>query len=122
VRDRDAFLDMKERGVAYQRPQRYVDIVMPKNSAIGVILGGLSFVLAFAVVWYMWWLAIVAAVLAVLAVIGFSSNDDRDMLLPAGEIERIESRRLDDVARAPRAASGEETSALPGSPLAGTVS
>jgi cytochrome o ubiquinol oxidase subunit 1 len=95
---------------------------MPKNSAIGVILGGLSFVLAFAVVWYMWWLAIVAAVLAVLAVIGFSSNDDRDMLLPADEIERIESRRLDDVARAPRAASGEGTSALPGSPLAGTVS
>jgi cytochrome o ubiquinol oxidase subunit 1 len=122
VRGRDAFLDMKERGVAYQRPQRYEDIVMAKNGAIGVTLGGLSFVLAFAVVWYIWWLAIAAAVLAVLAVVGFSSNDDVDTLLPADEIERIEVRRLDELARLPRAGTEEEPSALPGSPLPGIVS
>jgi cytochrome o ubiquinol oxidase subunit I len=122
VRDRDAFFDMKERGVAYQRPQRYEDILMPKNSVIGVVLGGLSFVIAFAVIWYIWWLAIAAAVAAVLAVIVFSSDDDKDMLLPADEIERIESRRLDELARAPRAPSGEEPVSMPGSPLPGTVS
>jgi cytochrome o ubiquinol oxidase subunit 1 len=95
---------------------------MPKYGAIGVALGGLSFVLAFAVVWYIWWLAIAAAVLAVLAVVGFSSNDDVDTLLPADEIERIEVRRLDELARLPRAGTEEEPSALPGSPLPGIVS
>jgi cytochrome o ubiquinol oxidase subunit 1 len=122
ARDREAFLDMKERGVAYQRPRRYEDIALPKNSSVGVILGGLSFVFAFAIVWYIWWLAIAAAVLVVLAVIAFSSNDDKDTLLPAEEVERIETRRLDELARLPRVETDEGPSALPGSPLPGTVS
>ena len=113
---------MKERGAAYRRPQRYENIVMPKNSAVGVVLGGLSFVLAFAVVWYIWWLAIAAAVMVVLAVIGFSSDDDKDTLVPADEIERVESRRLDDLARAPRAVSDREPASMPGPPLPGSVS
>jgi cytochrome o ubiquinol oxidase subunit 1 len=113
---------MRERGVAYQRPPSYEDIVIPKNSTIGVVLGGLSFVLAFAVVWYIWWLAIAAAVAAILAVVGFSSDDDKDTLLPADEVERIESRRLDDLARAPSAAASDEPLSAPGSPLPETAS
>src|SRR5260370_923932 len=51
VRDREPLVDMKERGVAYQPPRAYEDIEMPKNSAVGVVLGGLAFVLGFGVVW-----------------------------------------------------------------------
>jgi cytochrome o ubiquinol oxidase subunit 1 len=121
VRDRDAFLDMKERGVAYQRPARYEDIVMPKNSAIGVVLGGASFVLAFSVVWYIWWLAILAAIVAAVAVIIFSSNDDKDTLLPAEDVAAIEEKRLDELARAPRSMSSEG-GMVAGAPVAGTAS
>ena len=32
VRDREPLVDMKERGVAYERPRAYEDIEMPKNS------------------------------------------------------------------------------------------
>ena len=44
VRESDAFHEMKRRGVAYQRPAHYTDIVMPRNTGIGVIIGGLAFV------------------------------------------------------------------------------
>ena len=59
VRDREPLVDMKERGVVYQPPRAYEDIEMPKNSAVGVVLGGLAFVLGFAMVWQIWWLVIV---------------------------------------------------------------
>ena len=45
IRDREPFLDMKERGVAYQRPARYEDIHMPKNSMVGVAMGAFAFAL-----------------------------------------------------------------------------
>ena len=44
VRDREALLDMKERGVAYQRPAAYEDIHMPKNTLVGVVIGAFAFV------------------------------------------------------------------------------
>ena len=58
----DAFHDMKARGVAYQQPARYHDIDMPSNTGAGVILGGLAFLLGFAMVWHIWWMAIACGV------------------------------------------------------------
>jgi cytochrome o ubiquinol oxidase subunit 1 len=121
VHDRDEFLGMKERGVAYRRPDRYQDIVMPKNSAFGVVLGALSFLLGFAVIWHIWWLAIACTVLIAITLIVRSSNDDTDYLLPAAEVEAIENRRFQDLARAPRLASGEGA-AVAGAPVPGTAS
>ena len=40
MRDREPLVDMKERGIAWQRPRAYEDIEIPKNSAVGVVLGG----------------------------------------------------------------------------------
>ena len=62
VRGIDAFQDMKERGVAYRRPDRYHDIYMPKSTGAGVVLGVLAFLLGFAMVWHIWWMAIACAV------------------------------------------------------------
>ena len=49
VNEIDAFMDMKEKGVAYQRPDQYNDIEMPKNTPHGLIIGGLAFVFGFAI-------------------------------------------------------------------------
>src|SRR5882672_166370 len=43
VRDVDALHEMKARGAAWRRPERYQDIVMPKSSGAGVMLGALAF-------------------------------------------------------------------------------
>ncbi|QPC43456.1 cytochrome o ubiquinol oxidase subunit I [Kaustia mangrovi] len=113
VRDIDAFHDMKARGVAYSRPERYDDIHMPKNTAAGLVIGGLAFVLGFAVVWYIWWLAALsfAAILAVVAV--RASNDDDEYTVPAAEVEAIETARYDRLARAEREQAAPGGEAIP---------
>jgi cytochrome o ubiquinol oxidase subunit 1 len=93
VHDIDAFTDMKEKGVAYKQPDRYHDIVMPKNSASGVIIGALAFVFGFSAVWYIWWLAILSALGLLFTVIARSVDEYTEYTIPAGEVERIENER-----------------------------
>jgi cytochrome o ubiquinol oxidase subunit I len=121
VRERDPFWDLKQRGVAYRKPPRYEDIPIPRNSAFGLALGGLAFVLGFAMIWHMWWLAILCAVVAALFIIVRSSSDDTDDFMPAAEVERIENRRLEEMARAPKPGTGDGVVAEAGAPLPGAA-
>jgi cytochrome o ubiquinol oxidase subunit I len=108
VRDLDAFHDMKARGVAYRRPDRYEDIHLPKNTGAGAILGGLAFVLGFAVVWHIWWLVIVCALGLWAVVIARSYDDDAEYCLPAAEVEKVEQQRyqaLESVVRSQAASN-----------------
>ena len=89
----DAFMEMKEKGVAYLRPDQYDDIEMPKNAPHGLIIGALAFVFGFAMIWYIWWLAILAALGMLVTVIARSTDDDIHYLIPAAEVERIENKR-----------------------------
>jgi len=122
ARGRDAFLDMKERGVAFQRPARYEDILMPRNSGFGIVLGGLAFVFGFAMVWHLWWLAILGALAIVLTLVVGGSDDDTDYLLPAGDIEKIEARRYEDMAKAPRPDAMQEASLITAAAVPGGAS
>jgi cytochrome o ubiquinol oxidase subunit 1 len=93
VDDPDALWVAKQAGTAGKAPERYEDIVMPNSTGAGVVLGVLSFVFAFAMVWYIWWLAIVSG-LAMGAVVAFRTFNDRtEHVIPAAEVEAIESRR-----------------------------
>jgi cytochrome o ubiquinol oxidase subunit 1 len=94
VRDREPLLDMKERGVMWQRPVAYHDIEMPKNSAVGPVMGGLAFVLGFAIVWHIWWLVIVCALAMWVAIAMRASDDDQEYVLPAAEVARLEGEHL----------------------------
>jgi cytochrome o ubiquinol oxidase subunit 1 len=98
VYDIDAFTDMKEKGIAYQKPTRYHDILMPKNTAKGLIIGALAFVFGFAMVWYIWWLAVLSALGMLVTVILRAADDDTDYTVPAAAVERIEDRRYEQLA------------------------
>jgi cytochrome o ubiquinol oxidase subunit 1 len=100
VYDIDAFMDMKEKGIAYKQPDLYHDIHMPKNSATGLIIGALAFLLGFAVVWYIWWLAILSGFVMLFTVIARASDDDTDYIVPAAEVQQIENRRYRQLAAA----------------------
>jgi cytochrome o ubiquinol oxidase subunit 1 len=93
VHEIDAFMDMKEKGVAHRRPDQYNDIQMPRNAPHGLILGALAFLFGFAMVWYIWWLAILAFLGGLFTVIARSMDDDIHYVIPAAEVERIESAR-----------------------------
>ncbi|EEE43457.1 cytochrome o ubiquinol oxidase subunit I [Roseibium alexandrii] len=94
VTDIDAFHEMKMRGTAYQRPERYEPIVMPKSTGLGVILGGLSFVMGFAAVWYIWWLAVLMLVLCLVCIGIRACDDNSEYVLSAADVEAIENKWL----------------------------
>jgi cytochrome o ubiquinol oxidase subunit 1 len=98
VNDIDAFTEMKEKGIAYQKPDRYHDIHLPKNMAAGFVNGVLAFLFGFAMVWYIWWLAILCALGMLVTVIARAADDDTGYVMPAAEVERIENRRYQQLA------------------------
>jgi cytochrome o ubiquinol oxidase subunit 1 len=85
VTARDAFWEAKRAGHAYEPPQAYDSITLPRNSAIGMIFGVLGASLGFALVWHVWWLALVSAVALAVTVIARSFATRTDVTLaPAG--------------------------------------
>ncbi|MDE2581265.1 MAG: cytochrome o ubiquinol oxidase subunit I [Rhodospirillales bacterium] len=94
VHDIDAFTDMKERGTAYVRPERYYPIHMPKNSSIPFVMGIFAFAFGFAMIWHIWWLAIVGFLVELGSLIVRASMEDVGYEIPAAEVERIESQRF----------------------------
>ncbi len=92
VHDHDGWYDMKNRG--YERPtEGFRPIHMPKNTGTGVILAGISIVLAFALIWYIWWLAAVSFIAIVAVSIAHTFNYDRDFFIPAETVTATEDAR-----------------------------
>jgi cytochrome o ubiquinol oxidase subunit 1 len=92
----DQFWHDKQDGTAYARyekPTRYTDIHMPRNTSAGVFIGAFGLVLGFAMIWHIWWLAIVGFVGMVGTFIARSFVKDTDYYVPAAEVERIENER-----------------------------
>ncbi len=94
VGDREPFLEMKEKGIAYQRPAAYEAIRIPSNTPIGVIIGAFAFVLGFAMIWHIWWLVLAAGAVVFAAVIVRSSTDDQEFTMSAAEVKAIEDERF----------------------------
>ncbi|WP_456315989.1 cytochrome o ubiquinol oxidase subunit I [Plastoroseomonas hellenica] len=92
VHDGDAWWDMKRRG--YQRPtEGFRPIHMPRNTGAGVVLAGLSTVLAVALVWYIWWLAALCFAGLIATAIIHSFNYHRDFHIPVDEVVAAEDAR-----------------------------
>jgi cytochrome o ubiquinol oxidase subunit 1 len=93
VKDIDAFWEMKEDKIAYKNPVVYRDIKLPKNRAIGPIIGLLTVLFGFSMVWYIWWLAVVSLLSIIGTIIAFSFRDDNEYTITAAEVETIENER-----------------------------
>ncbi|HWU63238.1 MAG TPA: cytochrome o ubiquinol oxidase subunit I [Ensifer sp.] len=92
VHEVDEYWFMKQNG--YKRPlSGFIPIHMPKNTGTGAILGALSVVFGFAMVWHIWWLAIVSFVAIIGKTIHHTFNYNRDFYIPAEEVSAVEARR-----------------------------
>ncbi|MEJ2038786.1 MAG: cbb3-type cytochrome c oxidase subunit I, partial [Desulfosarcinaceae bacterium] len=98
----DALADMKEKGTAGQRPDRYHDIHMPRNTGAGYIIGALTFIFGFAMIWYIWWMAISAALGILAVIIVRSAGENAEYTIPAAEVEETENQRFRQLALAGR--------------------
>jgi cytochrome o ubiquinol oxidase subunit 1 len=61
VHEIDPFWEMKKEHLP-KRKGPYEKIHMPKNTGIGVYIGGLSFLFGFAIIWYIFWLAVISGI------------------------------------------------------------
>ncbi|MBC7414184.1 MAG: cytochrome o ubiquinol oxidase subunit I [Herminiimonas sp.] len=92
VHDLDAWTDMKRNG--YVRPQQgFAAIHMPKNTAAGFIIGALSGVVGFALIWQMWLVAGLAFVGMIAAIVIHTFNYHREYFIPADDVARTEGIR-----------------------------
>lgn len=96
VHDRDAFWDMKEKGenpnnqITHKGEVKYEDIHMPKNTAIGVFAGGITFFIGFGIIWHIWWLAGISTILCVAFLIYRAFDQNIDYYIKASEVEKNE--------------------------------
>jgi Heme/copper-type cytochrome/quinol oxidases, subunit 1 len=94
VHDNDAWWDMKQRGA--QRPlSGFLPIHMPRNTAAGVVIAGLSTACAFGLIWHIWWLAGAAFAATVIASIVHTFNYKRDYHIPAETVAATEAARTE---------------------------
>lgn len=89
VDTRDPFWTMKHAHKAHK--PHYEEIHMPKNTPLGLYVGGLSFLLGFAFVWHILWLGIVSVVGMIACLIVRLFQEHTEYTVSAAEVARIEA-------------------------------
>lgn len=97
VSGRDAFWEIKR--VAHKAQLAgaeilapiYQDIVLPKNTGIGILIAGAAFLFGFGLIWHIWWLVITGLVAAITCLIIRSSDENTEYVITAAEVARAEA-------------------------------
>ncbi|MEJ2060238.1 MAG: cbb3-type cytochrome c oxidase subunit I [Gammaproteobacteria bacterium] len=95
VHARDEWAWRRENKLDSLKPDHYVDIHMPKNTMVPLILGMLSLVLGFALIWRIWWLAGLSFLAIIVAIVVRSFEKDTGYIIPAAEVAAMEQDYLD---------------------------
>ncbi|MCY4127587.1 MAG: cytochrome o ubiquinol oxidase subunit I, partial [Pseudomonas sp.] len=96
----DAYWGMKEKGVKTLAEMDFRKIHMPRNTSLGLVLGVLSTVLGFALIWHIWWLVIASSLAVIATLIVRSYDPNTDYCIPAEAVERMETERRQRLAEA----------------------
>ena len=72
----------------------YEDIHMPKNTALGLYIGGFSFLLGFAIIWHIVWMSVLGALGLVACLIARVCDRNTETYISVEEVKRIENERL----------------------------
>lgn len=89
VTSRDPFWESKQNKVPAKK-LKYEDIVMPKNTGVGLFIAFFAGSFAFAAIWHIAWLALIGLVGVILCVIVRVSSDDHEYVITAKEIARLD--------------------------------
>jgi cytochrome o ubiquinol oxidase subunit 1 len=91
VEGRDAFWAMKQAKEPKVPKPQYTDILMPKNSPMGLIIAGFAFGFGFAMIWHIYWLAAIGLAGIITSVIIRTSDDHSEYVVTAAKIEKMEA-------------------------------
>ncbi|MGB3281839.1 MAG: cytochrome o ubiquinol oxidase subunit I [Methylovirgula sp.] len=98
VTSRDAYWEMKRRGVAHRPFSTYRPIHMPQNTGTGIIVSAFAAVLGFALIWHIWWLAVASFAAAIAVAITHSFNENRDYTVSSDDVARSEDIYFEQLA------------------------
>lgn len=90
VTDRDQFWEDKRAGTVAKTPI-YEDILMPKNTGMGVIIAGFAFLVGFGAVWHIIWMVVAGVVGVIVCLLLRLSNDDTEYVITAAELAESEA-------------------------------
>lgn len=88
VTSRDEFWNRKKEN--YQEQKQYKDIVLPKNTGMGIYLSAFALLLGFSLVWHIFWLTLFTLIGIITCIIILSFNENTEYVLPASTIAQIE--------------------------------
>jgi cytochrome o ubiquinol oxidase subunit I len=91
----DAYWHMKQTGRAGVPQTPDEPIHVPRNSSVGVSIAFFASFGGFALVWHIWWLAIGGFIGVLVAALVHGWIIDREVHVPASEIEAYEQARLE---------------------------
>ncbi len=94
VTGRDAFWITKQQEKKTANAISYEDIHMPKNTAVGFVIGILASMFAFACTWHIVWLVIASFVAILAAVIIRTCDSETEYYIKANEVLRLESHTI----------------------------
>ncbi len=86
VTERDDWWYRKQEGRTKINRAEYVDIWLPKNSSVGLIVGVLAAMFGFGVIWHLWWLVGLSLLAIVVVVIRRTLDDDSEVHISANEL------------------------------------
>ncbi len=92
VHHRDEFWAIKQSGQSHKKPE-YKDIIMPKNTPMPMFIAGGAFIVGFSAIWHIWWLAAIGLFAIIALIIIRTSSENNEYVIPASEVEKIESSR-----------------------------
>ena len=91
VTSREEFWEMKKNGRKLSK--EYKDILMPKNTGMGIYISGFAFLMGFGLVWHIIWLIVFGLAGVVACMIIRSFDEDTEYVLSAKEIAQIEKTK-----------------------------
>lgn len=93
VAHRDQWWYEKQHQISVHHLKRdYHDIVIPKPSSLGIMIGVFAGLFGFAMIWHMWWLLFVSVVVLIAIVIVRTLDDDSDQIVSAQTLYNHDQR------------------------------
>jgi cytochrome o ubiquinol oxidase subunit I len=94
VTGRDPFWEQKQAAAAGANPAKphYKDIIMPKNTPMGIYIAGFAFLFGFAAIWHILWLAIVGLIGVVVTIALRTFDEETEYVITADALVQLEAK------------------------------
>ena len=86
VTERDDWWYQKQRGVKELKYEDYKPILLPKNTAFGIVIGVVGGLFGFAMIWHIWWLGVAMVLVVLVVVLKRTLNDNSEYEVSAEEL------------------------------------